>query len=518
MNAIAAKWISSFVLFAATLAVSIIPVMLLNYFTKRKQHRRQQYNIQQANTFHISSISSNQQQTSRAATAQLSADADNDSITGSGENVIRRTRSNSIGSITSISSRKLNKRSAAILQIFMFFGGGVLLATCFCHLIPEVKENYENYMHKDVHTSHDHLKNVPPFNVLSNEEASTEISTDQPDILDTTLASGLIDAYRRNTNLTNKPTASFLHGGHNHEDGDNDHDESSEEAAHVHKHGIPWVEIAICAGFFFMYLIEEIVHTFVHNHHHGHDQDQQTTYQTESIDDIRWDLPYQSSKTDSDTHLVKNQTNKSLPCYDNYAIDFNSEPTMAKETTTKRKSLDQGSSNERTSHPRSIAKQPELLPASVRFMQGLVTIVAFSAHSVFDGLAIGLQSTSKQIFTMLFAISMHKLVVAFAVGLEIFDQTKSVPMTSFHMSLFSIMSPIGIWIVIFTQSRTMIKEDESLFFILLNAAATGTIIYIVFFEILQKDRNGSNVNGLLLWLIMLSGFVLMVFVNVYFSG
>lgn len=270
-----------------------------------------------------------------------------------------------------------------------------------------------------------------------------------------------------------------------------------------------------------IYFLEEIVHTFVHNHKHGFDHHQ---HNTESIDEIRWDLPYQSSKTDSDTHLVNNPTNKQLPCYDNYAIDFNSEPALAREQANKRKHSDQESPSGRNlNQKRPASKESKLLPVGVRFVQGLVTIMAFSAHSIFDGLAIGVQNTSSKIYTMLFAISMHKLVVAFAVGLELFDQTSSVTMTAIHMSLFSIMSPIGIWIVIITQltsnlseqNADIAKEDQSLLLIMLSAVATGTIIYIVFFEILQKDRAGSNVNGIVLWFIMIAGFVLMLSINIY---
>lgn len=152
-------------------------------------------------------------------------------------------------------------------------------------------------------------------------------------------------------------------------------------------------------------------------------------------------------------------------------------------------------------------------------MRGLVIVIAFSAHLVFDGLAIGLQSTANKIYSMLFSISMHKFVVAIAVALEIFDQTSSVYMTLVHMSLFSLMSPIGIWIVIATQKKSgLIKQDESLFFVMLSAVTTGTILYIVFFEILQKDRSGSNVNGLVLWVVMLFGFALMLFVNIFVAG
>lgn len=207
MSAIAAKWISSVILFFATVAVSVIPVMLFNYYTKKK--RQTIYSIRTSNTFNVSSSATQSPRT--AATNLSNASDDNDSVTGSGENVIRRTRSNSIGSIASISSRKLNKRSAAVLQIFMFFGGGVLLATCFCHLIPEIKENFENYMINNNHTTHHHPHAISHSHIQplsASVEDSTEFFTDN---YETTLAPGLIStAFSRNH--TELPTPSSLHG------------------------------------------------------------------------------------------------------------------------------------------------------------------------------------------------------------------------------------------------------------------------------------------------------------------
>lgn len=209
MSATTAKWISSIVLFLATVAVSVLPVMLFNYYANRKNKKHTSYSIRRTDTFNISSSSN--AQTSRNTTTNLStASDDNDSITGSGENVIRRTRSNSIGSIASISSRKLNKRSAAILQMFMFFGGGVLLATCFCHLLPEIKENFENYMIKNNysvgHSHHHHIAH--PLSSASIED-STEFNNDFANY-ETTLSPGLLSVHTRN--LSDLPIPSRLHG------------------------------------------------------------------------------------------------------------------------------------------------------------------------------------------------------------------------------------------------------------------------------------------------------------------
>lgn len=198
MSAITAKWISSAALFAATLAVSILPVFAFNYFIKRKERKKSnEYTIRRTDTFNISSTNS------RAGT-NLSTVDDNESITGSGENVIRRTRSNSITSISSISSRKLNKKSAQVLQIFMFFGGGVLLATSLCHLMPEIKENFENYQHRD---QKDPVKHPLIKDTFSHED-STESITDLTSI-ETTVVPELYN-YRRN--ITDLPLPSALHG------------------------------------------------------------------------------------------------------------------------------------------------------------------------------------------------------------------------------------------------------------------------------------------------------------------
>lgn len=207
MSAIAAKWISSIVLLVATLAVSVFPVIIFNYFTKRKHtKKREEYSIRRTDTFNISSISSANQQQPQASRGAHSSEVDNDSVTGSGENVIRRTRSNSIGSISSISSRKLTKRSAAILQIFMFFGGGVLLATCFCHLMPEAKENFEKYVHK-------HMNHSVSNTFASSEEASFEVGTELPNLETTPSPELLLNGdFKMMINSTDLPTASRLHG------------------------------------------------------------------------------------------------------------------------------------------------------------------------------------------------------------------------------------------------------------------------------------------------------------------
>ena len=100
--------------------------------------------------------------------------------------------------------------------------------------------------------------------------------------------------------------------------------------------------------------------------------------------------------------------------------------------------------------------------------------------------------------------------------MELFEKTQSLTMTSIHMTLFALMSPIGIIIVIITESK--ISSTDSPVIILLSAVATGTILYIVFFEILQRERSKDpcKLFGLILYTSMLLGFGLMYLMTTYF--
>ena len=100
-----------------------------------------------------------------------------------------------------------SKNSSLVLQLLMFFGGGVLLAISFVHLIPEVQESWEDYEAEHHHNSTDRGTSVP-------------------------------------------------------------------EASHKH-HKVPFIELAICCGFFLIYFIEEAMFFVIGHDHHGHHHGEQ---------------------------------------------------------------------------------------------------------------------------------------------------------------------------------------------------------------------------------------------------
>lgn len=495
----------------------------------------------------------------------------------------RRRKRNNVLSITKHDPRdKKNKmfNYHNIMQILMFFGGGILLATCFCHLIPEVRENLDNYFqhqkaltnnhhlhvthdhHHDDHDHHDHEEvsvTQPPTVPLAltrdqnpNNKNSTNSNAKKNN------SSTITPSATSNVNVTRKAhhhhhddhddvessTSSTPHrhlhhssSGHeehlDHDDAatdkeedDHDHDDNHakhrharetprfaalhghldddlhssasdghshgssnnhEESSHNHSHGIPYVELAVCGGFFVIYLLEELVHTFIgHQHEKTEEKEDQGVRRpsestsldlrsveegideletsssssgehsprsyspsknttvlsvTSSVDDL---TPTAVNPVVQSTHSMGNLAENKRMAFTNFAIDLKNEgnilshpsaPSMSPPDTPESMASsthaiifatrscatlvpEEYKSSGQTSTNSSKSKAGNhLQPKSVRFLQGLVVIIAFSAHSVFDGVAIGLQEESSRIWTMFFAICSHKLVVALAVGM-----------------------------------------------------------------------------------------------------
>lgn len=325
--------------------------------------------------------------------------------------------------------------SVTTLQVLMFFGGGVLLATCFVHLIPETNESFEKYIH-----SHE----------LDNETSSAA-----------------------------NPTPHL---------GD-----------HSHKHDVPWIELSICGGFFLIYFLEETLFHFVGHDHHDHAKSLQERpiFQPAQCDCIQQSANYGSVDTSNATAMARSEGNIA--------------------------SLNE---NVHNSTQQIVRQNPEVVAISpskffgvsrltwAKFFHGLLTIMAFSVHSIFDGIVIGLQQTKREIWTVFLAIFFHKMVVSFAIGLDLYEKSKHFLLTAVNMIFFSLMSPIGILIAILTSGQ--VSSEPSLVMIILSAICTGTIIYIVFFEILQRERV-SSVSGLAQFFIVLIGFTLMTCVTLFVS-
>ena len=77
-------------------------------------------------------------------------------------------------------------------------------------------------------------------------------------------------------------------------------------------------------------------------------------------------------------------------------------------------------------------------------LRSVMLLLALSFHSVFDGLAIGLQNDSSSLIAILVAVMLHKAVMSFSLGLSIAQSSLSVKSFVISNIIFTVSSPIGI--------------------------------------------------------------------------
>lgn len=383
-----------------------------------------------------------------------------------------------------------------IVQFLAQTGGGVLLYTAFIHMLPEIRENY--------------------------------------------------DEYNKNRNVT-----------------------MEEDDDHGSYESLPVVDIFACVGFFGIFLLEELMHSFFlknhdhhhhgssdeslkhsksshhhHHHHHHHGslcrrmsvrQYMQTrkNYQPHVNEGDSNKMNQTSQCTNHDTghinHIVLNETHPISTCQPS-KYDSCEQTDMVIDSNGIVSKCDV----ENVSNFESIIDEDRTIFA--RIFDALLMILAFSCHAVFDGISIGVQSGSR-IWTVLVAILSHKLLIAFILSVQIYERCfqtvrtsssqpnakpqlrpikRAKPILWMFSTIFAAMSPIGILIVLAMDSTDGTSSEKQLYIIILAAISSGTIIYIVFLEIIDKSSSRTHISGIVQWIALLLGFVLMHIVSILF--
>ncbi|XP_008486719.1 zinc transporter ZIP3 [Diaphorina citri] len=224
----------------------------------------------------------------------------------------------------------------------------------------------------------------------------------------------------------------------------------------------PFAECIMCAGFFMMFTIESIVHSLMD--HSGHE--------------------------------VKNiniKTKNYKTCNDSVQVI----------------------ESDHIHHDHSHDHSHLLRSASLR---NFLIVMALSVHEVFEGLALGLEQVTTQVWYLLLAVSCHKFVIALCLGLQITNNVASASSKLFILNItyvvvFALCSPLGIALGMVITVMTNVTASSTLLTLLsviLQGIATGTLMYIVFFEILKPHgTHVSRAHTFLNLIFLLLGFVFM---------
>jgi len=284
--------------------------------------------------------------------------------------------------------------------------------------------------------------------------------------------------------------------------------------------GVPMAEILICAGFFFIYFIEESVHFFLDSGvHHHHDETIQV-HQSFSIHSAACEaglIDIQKCASPRVGESPRNTRRKRTISYPatttNYKTfdsqELESHANFAGTSATLKKIAEATASNSSSDE----SCQNDASPYTKSSLRDFFTVLALSFHAVFEGLAVGLETESKDVWLLFAAVATHKYVISFCVGLELCNARTRLLIYSAYMIVFAIMSPIGVGIGIIITSNSGQGSEYFLAVAILQALAGGTIIYVVVFEVLERERS-KNVSGLAQLFFVILGFCVLMAVEI----
>ena len=139
--------------------------------------------------------------------------------------------------------------------------------------------------------------------------------------------------------------------------------------------------------------------------------------------------------------------------------------------------------------------------------RGFFTVLALSFHAVFEGLAVGLENEVSNVWYLFLAIATHKFVIAFCVGVDLVSTKTKNFLILLYLGTFAFVTPLGIGIGI-ALSNDPSKSGSELSTVILQGMAAGTLLYVVFFEVLQRER-ANNQSGILQLMAIVAGFGVM---------
>merc|ERR1711963_966179 len=145
-------------------------------------------------------------------------------------------------------------------------------------------------------------------------------------------------------------------------------------------------------------------------------------------------------------------------------------------------------------------------------LRNFLVVLALSIHSIFEGMAIGLQENNSDVWKLFAAVIVHAVAIQFCIGTEMITMgTKKLQIFLYMFTLASVTS-LGI-IIGMVITDYAISDDsglQTLVIGLLQGLAGGTLLYITFYEVLDKEKLAKlGMTGLGGCLLLILGFSLM---------
>ncbi|XP_055463839.1 zinc transporter ZIP3 [Psammomys obesus] len=115
----------------------------------------------------------------------------------------------------------------------------------------------------------------------------------------------------------------------------------------------------------------------------------------------------------------------------------------------------------------------------------LSLVFALSAHSVFEGLALGLQEEGERVVSLFVGVAVHETLVAVALGISMARSAVPLRDAAKLVVTVSAMIPVGIGLGLGIESARSVASSVAS--ALLQGLAGGTFLFVTFLEILAKE-------------------------------
>ena len=249
----------------------------------------------------------------------------------------------------------------------------------------------------------------------------------------------------------------------------------------------PLGESIASVGFILMVFTEIVVHslgkgTILMDHMHNHDEPDEE--EEPLISDQPNTRSYGSHYQPKSLKVVKANGDSSLPRDDSDFLEQDFEPsTPILEDGNVFQERRAKSKIRRSKSLRSISSVNTVVHSSFRMY---ILITALSLHSLFEGLSVGLITDIDTLVQLLIGLLLHKSILSFALGIKLVDGGLKPTVIIKGIIVFAAMAPLGVGLGLAVLSS--FSRVASLFCSgILQGLATGSFLYVTFFEILPEE-------------------------------
>ncbi|GLV31797.1 Zinc/iron regulated transporter-related protein 88E [Carabus blaptoides fortunei] len=239
-------------------------------------------------------------------------------------------------------------------------------------------------------------------------------------------------------------------------------------------------ELLFCAGFFLLYLIDELVHFLWPNRTQSHDNHSHNIYEehgsrghmrSSSLGHTRNKAGYGS--IESSALLAKSESNlytRQAP-YNPSAYRVQSQSDLCCDNRP----------------PSQVCHVNHTEPCHDPPVGQMGLLIALSLHATLEGLAIGLENSTSKVWLLVGAVASHKLVVGFCLGVELSSGVGTAACKHFvAIAVFALGSVAGIVIGMTVTGMSSHWSDVAQ--PILQGLAGGTLLYVTVCEVLPRER------------------------------